>query len=1288
MREKPVGERVTKTLASVGTTAPLCSRFQAVWQAGGVPRIEDYLGLASGEGQTADLRTRLVALVAIDLRYRWRNSPTETIASRAPTESTLDSLAPLPSRPRLEDYLRRYPALGSLAELPESLVLAEYQARHAYGDMPSHVEYRERFPAIAARLDNLLTTVDESPIEQSSWLLAPPGVEMPVIPAINLDEFLARLAESRLFSKEEITAFQEELTPEEQHDSRALAERLLSTGRLTGYQAEAICQGQTKGLVLGDYTILDKLGAGGMGQVFKARHRTMERAVALKILLPRLVDSPDAVLRFRREVKATARLMHPNIAVAHDAGEHEGTHYLVTEYVEGQDLGKLVQKQGRLPVAEAVDYILQAARGLEYSHQSGVIHRDIKPSNLLVDRVGTVKILDLGLARLDAPLGREEATSSERLTASSQVMGTWEYIAPEQALATSKADHRADIYSLGCTLYRLLTGQAPYRGSTMLELFLAHREAPIPSLRDARPDVPEWLEVLYPRLVAKQPDDRCQSMGEVVAALASAQTGGGPCQSAVPACGPVVLVVLACMVACAILTLVLTRVGNRDPHAMDREETPSVRPTAEALPSPPGKAATPQPSALESSEPISGIALVTKPWRIPGVHSWSLETIASRGIIWAVAYRPDGKVLATGGSDGAIRLWDPSSGKLLRALLGHQSLLRSLAWTPDGRLLASSEMYSKAVKLWDPETGRIVKTLKTDESAFGLCWSPDGTRLGVGLSNGTIQIWRPATDELPLILRGHRRQVFVVAWSPNGHSLASAGEEGVLRLWEAETGKPLQSLEAPRGGTITALAFSPKGNSVACGHGMGTRDGWPPVLLWDLGEGKIVREFTFDRTGVHSLAFTPDGNTLAAGTYQGRHIQVWDVRTGKSLWAHEGQWCQGGRALAYSPDGSVLAVGTNWGTVHLWDAASGRALRELPGHGGDIRVVSFSHKGTELASVCNAGDCLVRYWDVASGRLEHESRLDGMPLALSWSPQGNTLGVAASRRGGVYSEPVVYLCDVASDRRLRELRTKDTVQSIAWSADGALFATGGRAGQLWSPSTGLVIADLPGKGNGLAFSPNGKWLAIGHDQLVRLCDVHTGDTKQELRGAKKNLSALAWSADGRILVGATDDNELCTWDAESGNLLSSRRPMLRWNGNPLLTWLDDQTTLVSGNFKTVAVWDMRSSQPLRMIGGHFTHGSIPSASPRLVAFSGQSLIRLHRIADGQLHYTILSLRDRQGGVLSPQGHYDGDPGIAKEFVYVVETDAGQETLAPAEFTKRFGWKNNPERARQGLKELR
>jgi formylglycine-generating enzyme required for sulfatase activity len=156
---------------------------------------------------------------------------------------------------------------------------------------------------------------------------------------------------------------------------------------------------------------------------------------------------------------------------------------------------------------------------LEYAHQSGVIHRDIKPSNLLVDRSGTVKILDMGLARLDAPLGREEATSSERLTASSQVMGTWEYIAPEQALATSKADHRADIYSLGCTLYRLLAGSAPYRGSTMLELFLAHREAPIPSLRDARPDVPEWLEAVYQRMVAKQPDDRYQSMKEVIGEL-------------------------------------------------------------------------------------------------------------------------------------------------------------------------------------------------------------------------------------------------------------------------------------------------------------------------------------------------------------------------------------------------------------------------------------------------------------------------------------------------------------------------------------------------------------------------------------------------------------------------------------------------------------------------------------------------------------------------------------------------------------------------------------------------
>ena len=264
---------------------------------------------------------------------------------------------------------------------------------------------------------------------------------------------------------------------------------------------------------LGEYTIIDQIGAGGMGQVFKARHRKMDRIVALKLLPKQAMSSREAVQRFQREVQAAAKLTHANIVTAYDASEQDGSHFLVMEYVQGSDLYQVVKKQGPLSVDQAVNYIRQAARGLEYAHGKGVIHRDIKPANLLVDPDGTVKILDMGLARFQS--GDESADA--HLTLAGAVMGTPDYMPPEQGLDSATADHRADIYSLGCSLFYLLTGKPVYEGNTIIKKILAHREAALPSLRQVRPDVPANVENCFQRMLAKKPEDRYQSMTEVLA---------------------------------------------------------------------------------------------------------------------------------------------------------------------------------------------------------------------------------------------------------------------------------------------------------------------------------------------------------------------------------------------------------------------------------------------------------------------------------------------------------------------------------------------------------------------------------------------------------------------------------------------------------------------------------------------------------------------------------------------------------------------------------------------------
>ncbi len=266
--------------------------------------------------------------------------------------------------------------------------------------------------------------------------------------------------------------------------------------------------------MLGNYVILDKLGQGGMGMVLKAEHKRMKRVVAIKFLSPSVTKTPDAVRRFDREVEAAAKLDHVNIVAAYDADEVDRTHFLVMQYVDGRDLSALVKEEGRLSTQHALHCILQAARGLEYAHSRGVVHRDIKPANLLLDLEGTVKILDMGLARLESADAEQD-----QLTGSGQIMGTIDYMAPEQALDPRRADVRADIYALGMTLWFLLTGRGAYQGDSVMAKLLAHRESPIPLLSAACPEAPPELDEIFARMVAKQPQDRYQAMTEVIAAL-------------------------------------------------------------------------------------------------------------------------------------------------------------------------------------------------------------------------------------------------------------------------------------------------------------------------------------------------------------------------------------------------------------------------------------------------------------------------------------------------------------------------------------------------------------------------------------------------------------------------------------------------------------------------------------------------------------------------------------------------------------------------------------------------
>ncbi|MBN2216289.1 MAG: protein kinase [Pirellulales bacterium] len=351
------------------------------------------------------------------------------------------------------------------------------------------------------------------------------------------EEFLQVLNKSKLLSPEQLAHAQDTLLLA--GDAEALAEILVDEGFLTEWQALRLLAGQTEPFFIGNYVLLDMLGRGGMGSVFLARHTTMKRQVALKIISRKVGKDPASRDRFLSEARAAAALDHPNIVRAFDVDKDRERHYIVMEYVAGVDLNELVREEGPLDFAFAVDCIRQAAEGLAHAHRRNMAHCDIKPSNLLVTETGTVKILDMGMARL---LNQNaEDSSGDR---DGKILGTVDYMAPEQAMEGPDFDHRADIYSLGCTMYYLLTGRPPFDEGTLTQRIVQHQTQPPPDILLRRPDTPPELARICLRMMAKDPADRFQTADElakilsewrppVSQAVSDASAAGGPTSTGV-----------------------------------------------------------------------------------------------------------------------------------------------------------------------------------------------------------------------------------------------------------------------------------------------------------------------------------------------------------------------------------------------------------------------------------------------------------------------------------------------------------------------------------------------------------------------------------------------------------------------------------------------------------------------------------------------------------------------------------------------------------------------------------
>jgi serine/threonine protein kinase/regulation of enolase protein 1 (concanavalin A-like superfamily) len=338
---------------------------------------------------------------------------------------------------------------------------------------------------------------------------------------VSLDEFVRAVTELDLATAAELKT----LTVDPAAGVAGLSRRLINAGKLTRHQAAALCQNKSRSLLIGNYLILDELGPGGIGPVFKARHRQLGSVGALKTLPAALARDQNAVMRVRRDLEAAGQLNHPNLVAAFDADLDGGVPFIVMDHVAGRDLGLIVRERGPMQANLAIECLIQAARGLAAAHAQGICHHHIKPSKLMLDKkAGAVRVTGVGLAAIIEPVKPITRDTRVRQTGSGTGMGTPDYLAPEQAQGSQGGDHRADIYSLGCTLYFLLTGEQPFPGETAQTRLTARVERPTPPLRTTRPDVPAVLEAAYLKMVAKRPDERPSSMTEVIALLEASKT--------------------------------------------------------------------------------------------------------------------------------------------------------------------------------------------------------------------------------------------------------------------------------------------------------------------------------------------------------------------------------------------------------------------------------------------------------------------------------------------------------------------------------------------------------------------------------------------------------------------------------------------------------------------------------------------------------------------------------------------------------------------------------------------
>ncbi|MBD2461381.1 AAA family ATPase [Oscillatoria sp. FACHB-1407] len=588
----------------------------------------------------------------------------------------------------------------------------------------------------------------------------------------------------------------------------------------------------------------------------------------------------------------------------------------------------------------------------------------------------------------------------------------------------------------------------------------------------------------------------------------------------------------------------------------------------------------------------------------------------------AVAFSPDGQLLATGDTNREVRVWRVADGKNVLTLQGHTNWIWSVAFSPDGQRLASGSD-DKTIKLWDLQTGHCLQTLPEDPyPVWSVAFSPDGQTLASGSEAPLIKLWDLSTGTGYKTLEGHTNWVRSLTFSPDGQTLASGSDDETIKLWNLKTGKCSKTLR-DHGDRVWSVAFSPDGQTLASGSSDQT------VKLWNLHTGKCARTFVGHSNWVRSIAFSPDGQTLASGS-EDQTVKLWQVETGACFQTLRGHtsWV---RAVAFSPDGQTLASGSGDQTIKLWHFQTGQCRKTFYGYANRVRTVAFSPTAPLLAS--GYDDYTVKLWDSRTGQCLHTLRgHTNSVCGVAFNPTGHLL---ASSSG----DQTVKLWHVSSQQCLRTLQGhRSRVWSVAFSADGQTLASSSddQTIKLWDVDTGQCLQTLEGHTSwvcGVAFSADGQTLASGsYDQTIKLWDVRTGQCLQTLQGHSNWVWAIAISPDGQTLASGSGDHTVKLWDLTTGQCLQTLQ------GHSSRVWSvafsPDGQTLASGSSdQTVRLWQVATGQGLHRLQKHTNLIWSVAFSPdgqTLASGSQDETIQLWTVQTGDALNTLKADRPYEG----------------------------------------------------------